>query len=254
MSSSIGDISGRSRSCFNHLHITMLFLYMILIPPTLGFLVLGGDDTISLPTLRPLMEPNDLCATIMAKILSLERDIIFKKEGQIEVLKAQLQGIDVDLNKLFDKITILKTEMSQANRFRWACVVRSIIEELEQLHSGGVNPSNEEAKGSSPKERSRLQRQKVWEWILDNKGKEFQIRDILDYNNKTKLFESNKDLAKGISYAYMYLSDKIHAYAANNYINIDDNVPLIEDREASKAIKVLTFNKEFPYIPQAAQA
>nr|XP_018908494.1 PREDICTED: uncharacterized protein LOC109038032 [Bemisia tabaci] len=156
----------------------MLFLYMILIPPTLGFLVLGGDDTISLPTLRPLMEPNDLCATIMAKILSLERDIIFKKEGQIEVLKAQLQGIDVDLNKLFDKITILKTEMSQANRFRWACVVRSIIEELEQLHSGGVNPSNEEAKGS-----------------VQRKGADFNVRRcgngywiIKERNSKSEIF------------------------------------------------------------------
>nr|XP_018917127.1 PREDICTED: uncharacterized protein LOC109044077 [Bemisia tabaci] len=201
----------------------------------------------------PGQEPNDPRATVKAKILSLERDIS-KKEGKVEVLKAQLEGIDVDVDKLIDENVILKMEMSQANRFRWACAVRSIIEELEQLHSGGVNLSNEEAKGSSPKERSRLQRQKMWEWILDNKEKEFQIGDILDNNNKTKLFESNKDLAKGISYAYMYLSDRIHAYAFNNYFYLDDNVPLIEDREASKAIKVLTFNKEFPYIPQTAQA
>nr|XP_018895588.1 PREDICTED: uncharacterized protein LOC109029549 [Bemisia tabaci] len=66
-------------------------------------IVLSSDQTL-------LVEPNDPCATVKAKILSLERDIS-KKEGQIEVLKAQLRGKDVNVRKLFAENAILKKEM-----------------------------------------------------------------------------------------------------------------------------------------------
>ncbi|CAH0394003.1 unnamed protein product [Bemisia tabaci] len=145
---------------------------------------------------------------------------------------------------LKEENTRLKIQINQTMSFLWACKVRTIIEELEQTHGPSVRLSNEDAKGISPRERSRRIHEKMWKVILKEKKEEFEIKDLLSANERTKAFKTVEDLAKGISYAWAYLSDTIHRFRiwAPLMPLKDERVAL--DSDANKAIQLLTFNKE----------
>ena len=119
-------------------------------------------------------------------------------------------------------------------------VIRSAIEDFESVFGKYADvefPTHQEEKNVH--ERKRVFRERLWNWIFENKKDKHRVRTLIDKINATATFASTGEFASLISEAHDELSEYVdHELLRPGSISLGDKTPVSHDPHINSVIEL----------------